>query len=651
VSPETDLAGIPWPILGVGPGGEVLISGAARKLLGFEPSMVGDLARRLEFASADGRLVSTESSPWSRARRGDRFQEIQQWRDLQSGARHVLRVRGRREGSWALLELDPEPASPALQVPERLSELNESLLARASAREAVSLRDVLHELVVLARELTGARYGALGVLDRDGASLKDFIYSGLTEEAARAIGHLPTGRGLLGAVIREGRAVRVPDMARDARAQGFPAGHPAMTTFLGVPLLVGTEAFGNFYLADKADGSEFSDADELLLARFSAQAGLTVAYARQLQDEEQLLLEAVVEHAPSGLAYFPADPLLEPFGNGAAVRMLGRVSRARDPACTFVLERPDGGPLTEEEFPVERSLREGAVINLEVLVRRRDTSTAPKPALISAAPVQARGAVLGVVVVLQDITSRKELERLREDFAAMIAHDLRTPLQAVLLQVDVLIRQAAGAAATVPVATLHRMKANGRRLELLIRDLLDASRIDARQLVLQPQRTDLAVVVTSLVGQLQAALGPRQVRLEVEDALPHVEVDPLRFEQVLTNLIENAVKYSAEGEPIRVAVSARERGVEVSVEDRGPGIPPFELPHLFDRYYQTRRARAAGQGLGLGLFIARGLVEAHHGRIAVESTPGQGSAFRVWLPSAEGPAASTGPHEGIPPGA
>jgi nitrogen-specific signal transduction histidine kinase len=635
MTPRPDLAGLPWPALAIDPDGVVVPSRRLVQLLGFEPRAAQQLAERLEVVLPDGTPVEAGALPWRRAGTGAGFQELQQWRDRATGARHLLRVRGRPLGAWLLLDLDPEPGGPDHLVRDRLLALNASMLSRASTEEPVSVREILLKLVELARELTGARYGALGVLARDGSSLKDFVHSGLDEAAARAIGKLPTGRGLLGAVIREARVIRIADLARDARAAGFPPGHPPMTTFIGVPLRVGAEVFGNFYLADKAGGQAFSDWDEALLTSFSEQASLTVAYVRQLQDEEQRLLEAVVAHAPYGLAYFPDNPEVEAFGNGAAVRMLGRVTRARDPACTFLLRHMDGTPLTDDELPIGRSLRDGAVINMEVLIDRRDEPAAPKPALVSAAPVYSRGgAALGVVVVLHDISAQKELERLREDFTAMVAHDLRTPLQAVLLQVDALIRAAAGSAATVPISALQRMKANGRRLELLIRDLLDASRIDASQVVLHRCPLDLGATVASLVGQLQAATGDRRILVEGAGDLPQVDADRLRIEQVLTNLIENAAKYSSRRQPIRIGVRAHGDGVEVSVEDRGPGIPMEELPHLFDRYYQTRKARAAGVGLGLGLFISRGLVEAHGGKVSVSSTAGVGSVFSFWLPRA-----------------
>jgi signal transduction histidine kinase len=573
-----------------------------------------------------------DAQPWRRAARGEPFEEEQRWRDRVTGTELLLRVRGRQvDVGSALVEMDPRPGEPEQRVHQQLAALNKAILTGESGREPVALRDVLLRLVVLACELTGARYGAMGVLARDGRKLKDFIYSGVSEATARAIGSLPTGRGLLGAVIREARTIRIADMGRDHRSGGFPAGHPPMTSFVGVPLRLGAEVFGNFYLADKQSSADFSEADERLLEKFSAQAGLTVAYARQLEDEERLLLQAVVEHAPYGLAYFPADPEGEPFGNPAAIRMLGRITRAADPDRTYELMSSDGSPMAEHELPVARALREGAVINVEAIIERRDG--ARFQGQISAALVQSSSGVkLGVVVVYQDISARKELDRVREEFAAIVAHDLRTPLQSVLMQIDMLLSQATGDASTVPVTTLQSMKRNGYRLERLTRDLLDASRIDAHHVALDRRQVVLPELVTALVSQIQGALGTHAIAVEIASEPPTLSADPLRLEQILTNLVENSSKYSADGAPIRIVVAAKDDGAALSVEDRGPGIAPEEIPHLFDRYYQTRKARGGTRGLGLGLYIARGLVGAHGGRIIVESTPGIGSAFRIWLP-------------------
>jgi signal transduction histidine kinase len=278
-------------------------------------------------------------------------------------------------------------------------------------------------------------------------------------------------------------------------------------------------------------------------------------------------------------------------------------------------------------------MRLEAVINIEAVVERHSGGTIPT--LISAAPVRSEsGAKLGAVVIYQDITALQQLQHLRQDFLAMVAHDLRMPLQSVLLQLEGLLRRSEGEAAQVPLSTLQAMKRNGQQLDRLVRDLLDASRIDAHGVTLDLGAVSLPDLVSSLVSQIEGVLGTHAVLVEVSGHPPPVLADPRRVEQIVTNLVENASKYSGDGTPIRILVAAANGGATLAVEDQGPGISPEEMPRLFDRYFQAQRARARRRGLGLGLFITKGLVEAHGGTISVESTPGVGSTFRVWLPSA-----------------
>ncbi|HEX9287912.1 MAG TPA: ATP-binding protein [Anaeromyxobacteraceae bacterium] len=630
----SELAAVPWPALLVSANGAVLAaSPAAVAMLGMTPADIAALEERFELLSAAGQPVPREEHPLRRAARGELFQVGGLWRDRESGRELSLRFRCRAMGADGLLEIDSLVEDAERRATERLSKLNEALLGRSPGEGFISIRELLLQLVLQACEITAARYGALGILKPDGASLKDFIYVGLPEDTANAIGHLPVGKGLLGAVIREGRTIMAPNIAADPRSAGFPSSHPPMTSFLGVPLRVGQQVFGNFYLTDKQGGGAFTDEDARVLERFSAQASLTVAYARQVEQEERRLFETVVQHAPHGIVYFPADPHGEVLGNPAADRMLGGITRGNDPARTYDLKHPDGRPLQENELPSTRALREEAVINLEVIIDRHRGRVIP--ALLSAAPVRSESGVkLGAVVIFQDITALKQLQHLRQDFMALVAHDLRTPLQSVLLQLDAIIQRAAGEAASVPVSTLQLMKRNSQRLDRLVRDLLDASQIDSEGLHLDLVTVRLPELASSIVSQVEGALGTHAVAVVVTGEPPPVSADPLRLEQIVTNLLENAAKYSDEGAPIRILIEPSGRGAALSVEDHGPGIASEELPLLFDRYFQTQRARSKRRGLGLGLFITKGLVEAHGGTIGVESVPGTGSTFRIWLPAA-----------------
>lgn len=234
--------------------------------------------------------------------------------------------------------------------------------------------------------------------------------------------------------------------------------------------------------------------------------------------------------------------------------------------------------------------------------------------------------------------SAEQVERLREEFAAVVAHDLRTPTQAILLQVGTLLRQARDGQVVVPVTMLERMQRSGELLAHMVRDLLDTERIETERLSLSTRTVSLPDAVAALVDRIRPTLGPHAVQVTVdadEQRAPAVRADPVRLDQILTNLLENAGKYSEPGQPIDVRVGRAGTGAVVCVTDHGPGIPRDEQPRLFDRYYQARRAREKKTGLGLGLYITKGLVDAHGGRIDVRSEPGRGSTFSVWLPSAQ----------------
>jgi signal transduction histidine kinase len=232
------------------------------------------------------------------------------------------------------------------------------------------------------------------------------------------------------------------------------------------------------------------------------------------------------------------------------------------------------------------------------------------------------------------IESHREIDRLRDEFAAVIAHDLRSPVNALRLQSQLLLQQAAGAdEVRTSKRAIERIQHATGALAQMIDDLLDASRVQSRRLALHPEACALDELVNEIIERQRAALGRHPVEIRSRPS-PRALVDPHRFSQILINLLDNAVKYSDEERPIVVFVDPGEDGVTVRVEDRGWGIAAQELPRLFDRFYQAKRAREKKSGLGLGLYIVKGLVEAHGGRISVASPPGQGSSFSVWFPAA-----------------
>ena len=223
-----------------------------------------------------------------------------------------------------------------------------------------------------------------------------------------------------------------------------------------------------------------------------------------------------------------------------------------------------------------------------------------------------------------------EMQRLREEFAAVVAHDLRSPINALRLRIDGLLARKDGPEIVVGRQKLLGMQSVTDRLSHMVDDLLDAANIDAARLSLRRERMSPRESVNALVDRIRPTLEPHPI--DVRGLGPCVLADPIRFDQILTNLLENAAKYSPPDSPIVVVVERADGGAAISVTDQGMGIPDEEQARLFDRYYQTERARVLRRGLGLGLHIARGLVEAHGGRITVDSAPERGSTFRVWFP-------------------
>jgi signal transduction histidine kinase len=354
----------------------------------------------------------------------------------------------------------------------------------------------------------------------------------------------------------------------------------------------------------------------------------------------------ILDAAPHGILFMDARSG-DIVANPQAMRLLGgpATSGAGPTEYLAQVRRLDDRALPREELPWIRALAGRTITDEELAITRPDGHRIP--ILLSAAPVLGVDQkALGVVVTFADISAQKDLERLREEFAGVVAHDLRDPIQGILFQINLILGRDDMARAIM--SRVQGIEKNARRLGEMTNDLLDATRIDLRRIALDQESIDAASAVRDLVERIRPALSNHPVEVKVSEMVRPAWVDPLRFDQILTNLLDNAAKFSVEGSPITVHVGASDGGIEVAVEDHGVGIPADELPRLFDRFYQGHRARERKTGLGLGLYITKGLVEAHGGRLWVETEPGQGSIFRAWFPpesvvTAREPGAVTGP--------
>lgn len=500
--------------------------------------------------------------------------------------------------------------------------------AVASIPEA-STSAVLHTIALKAQSLTAAEFAAVGIGRDPEVPFDPWVQVGMAPEVTSMIGRPPRPIGTLAAAVE--RPLRLRDLRTHAAHRGFPPHHPLMTSFLGVPIRYQGNVVGTIYLTGKRGASEFTDHDERLVEMLAERVGVAIETARLYGavGKQRGWLQAVIDQMTEAIVLMDGHGAITS-QNRAALLLAGE-ELGRDPfgnPVTIDLRRPDGAPLAPAELPNVRAIRDGeSTFALELVVHRRDGLTLP--VLASAAPVRASdGVLVGATMLLRDISPLKELERLREEWASIVAHDLQQPINAIVLFTDLMLR---GNLDERTRERVDRIRALANQLGRMSTDLSDASQLESHRLVIGRHRVDLGELARHVVETVPGA-GTRTT-LVVGDRPICVRGDAGRLEQVLTNLLSNAVKYAPESTQIGVEVAQVDGVARVSITNEGSGIPAEELPLVFERFARTRHARAgAVRGSGLGLYIAKELVEKHGGRIWAESELDRTTTFRFTLP-------------------
>jgi len=304
----------------------------------------------------------------------------------------------------------------------------------------------------------------------------------------------------------------------------------------------------------------------------------------------------------------------------------------------------DGTPLLEN--PPMRTLRE----RLDEPVYRADPTERDKPArdelevtrlertfIRYRAPVrEAIGKRKNELVVLRDVTSEREAERQKDEFFALISHELRTPLTAIVGYIEILLEESGDDAASARrKEMLEIVERNSSRLRRLLGDLLFAAEIETGKFTLdRSRRVDLATIAEEGVAAASPRADDRGVALELSvDPVPEIVGDPQRLAQAIDNLVSNAIKFTPAGGRVTVSVGERDGRAVVTVEDTGVGIPAADQDRLFARFFRASNAVSeAIPGVGLGLTIAKAIVEGHGGNISLESEEGRGTTFRIEIP-------------------
>ena len=528
----------------------------------------------------------------------------------------------------------------------------------------LSLDALLQQLVETAAQLTGAQYAALGVIDRTGQGLERFLTTGIDPETHAAIGDLPRGRGILGVLIRDAVPLRLHELGDDPRSVGFPAHHPPMKSFLGVPILLRGVAYGNLYLTEKIGEGDFTDEDEELTQLLAAQAAVAIENTRLYETSTRWLrhFESMNEIGDALAAELELEPLLGlvarrlrtliqarlvlialPEAGAEGLRIRAADGEGSDAYGLVGMELELGGSKTGRVLQRGRSERVDSVLDDPEIDQQAARRMGVRSALY--VPLVVRGRPMGVVVAHDKLGATSSFTdddvRLTESLAtrAATAVDLseRVSRDAVRRVVDAqeverarLARELHDETGQALTSILLGLKSLEERVESTdggaafaeLRDLVVATLQDVRRLAveLRPAALDDFGLVPALERLRDSISEQRQIAVEVQSDLDDKRL-PAETETALYRIVQealtNVVKHA---EASRVTVRLRrpsDRYVELVIQDDGAGFDPNEV-----------------RDGGLGLVGMRERVALLGGRLSVESSEGAGTMLRAEVPLA-----------------
>lgn len=451
---------------------------------------------------------------------------------------------------------------------------------------------------------------------------------------------IPIGQGFAGRIAQTAEPLIVNDLTT------FPVVSSLLRKTLhsavGVPLRVGERVLGVVHVGT-VEPHEFTGDDVQLLERAAERIALAIDHAQTYAAEQAALArsQAIMQAMTDGVVVCDAQ------GRTTAVNAATRAILGMDDAplhgeassperlAHFNARTLEGQPLPLSESPIWRALHGETftAVNAPDLLVTSLTGREIQLSVTGAPLRDESGTITGAVTVMRDVTEQRQMEREREQMVAVVGHELRTPLTSLKMRVQIAHKKARSHDADA-VALLELAEQDIRRLERMVLDLNEAVHLNRRTLTLRVAPCDVVALCRETAADVERVSG-RAIQVTASDPVMFVAGDALRLQQVLTNLLNNAVKYTPPTSTIMVDVRRESAVARVVVRDNGPGIPAAALPRLFEQFYRVPGSAVFGGsrlGLGLGLYIAQMIVEAHHGRIGVSSRLGLGTVFWFSLP-------------------
>lgn len=519
---------------------------------------------------------------------------------------------------------------------KRVKELEGMYNASQIVSASLHLPKVLDKVVELVYHVLQADSAAITLYDKEKEIHKIQASRGLPEEFVTEFVQKP-GEGLAGRVLASGEPLWVEDLDEETRFDLPFARRLKHKGIVAVPIVVDSLPIGTIIVSFKAP-HPFSHEDERVLFSLANDASVAIKNARLYSQvrEEKELLGSVLHSMSDGI--ITVNEVLEVTSvNPAAERILGFKGSAAigRHICEVVQSTDPLYPTTRERCFLAECLIGRGTSYYECPVKIADGNVKT----ISFAPSLLEdqvGYVQGLVLLLRDISKIKEMEQMKSDFISTVSHELRTPLTSIKGYIATLLHPAANFDAAAMRDFLQIMNKEADRLGSLIGDLLEVSRIESQTLQLTMLPTSLHALLKHTTQRYQGTSQKHEFLTSLPSTSLMVNADMEQLGYVVSHLLSNAVKYSPKGGKVRVKAWIDESLVHVSVEDEGVGVPPGEEEKIFDRFYRIdNRPTRWAYGWGLGLFIARKIIEAHSGKIWVESLPERGSRFTFTIPLLE----------------